>query len=409
MIKPIGGALWQWDTGRSVEISARPGCTVDEVHFYNGTTENALVGVLHDDGEKITAQIPNLFLQSANNLVVYSIMVDDDGEQTTESLTVCVNKKPKPDDYVYTETEVLTWKALDDRIKAIEEGGIPGGGECNIPRIETAVNGQPKINLRDLESGSYILYGYFEPYADSHISISADNSLISVIRKDAGSHIICLDPLNAKVVFFEVLVDTTQESGFAYTKKVISLLDVYDIMNSGESACNVPRFESSEATETGIRNLRELDSGVYILDGYWNAYPGADTYMPFDNRFVTVEKQTAGSQLFVYETLNAKVIFHEILVDETTEDGFTHTRTTIDLLSLHNTVTELSDCKIQLFGNETHNGSFVDLNGIISAPIVGSIDGNVVTLSGDLAKGTYEVKYMLADGTAVNIGTVEVV
>lgn len=209
-----------------------------------------------------------------------------------------------------------------------------GGGECNIPRIETAVNGKPKINLRDLESGSYILYGYFEPHADSHISISADNSLISVIRKDAGSHIICLDPLNAKVVFFEVLVDTTQESGFAYTKKVISLLDVYDIMNSGESACNVPRFESSEDTETGIRNLRELDSGVYILNGYWNAYPGADTYMPFDNRLVTVENQTAGSQLFVYETLNAKVIFHEILVDETTEDGFTHTMTTIPMLDV---------------------------------------------------------------------------
>lgn len=64
---------------------------------------------------------------------------------------------------------------------------------------------------------------------------------------------------------------------------------------------------------------------------------------------------------------------------------------------------------IELIGNENHNGSFVDINGIISAPIVGSVDGNVVTLSGNLAKGTYEVKYVLADGTLADIGTVEVV
>lgn len=230
MIKPIGGALWQWDTGRMVEISARPGCTVDEVHFYNGTTDNALVGVLHNDGEKITAEIPNLFLQSANNLVVYSIMVDDDGEQTTESVIIGVNKKPKPDDYVYTETEVLTWNALDDRIKAIEEGGIPGGSECEIKRIETAINGKPKINLRDLESGNYVLYGYFSPYKNSNISMSADHSLIGVCRKAAGSHIICVDPLNAKIVFFEILVDDTAEKGFTYTRTNIPLLELFALI-----------------------------------------------------------------------------------------------------------------------------------------------------------------------------------
>lgn len=63
---------------------------------------------------------------------------------------------------------------------------------------------------------------------------------------------------------------------------------------------------------------------------------------------------------------------------------------------------------IELVGNETHNGSFVNLNGIISAPVVGSVDGNIITLSGDLPKGVYEIKFMLVDGT-VDIGTVEVV
>ena len=229
------------------------------------------------------------------------------------------------------------------RLGRLEAGGTGTGGACNIPRIETAVNGQPKINLRDLESGTYIIYGCFEPYPNSNISMSADNSMVSVVKKDAGTHAICLDPLNAKIVFFEILVDDTTEKGYTFTRTIIPLLDVYNVLGNGGGACNVPRYESAEETEAGIRNLRELDSGTYILDGYWNAYPGADTYMPFDNRLVTVEKQTEGSHLFVFQTLNAQVIFHEILVDAAAADGFTHTRTEIDLLDMHNTVQSLAD------------------------------------------------------------------
>lgn len=235
------------------------------------------------------------------------------------------------------------------RLESLETNGTSTGGSCNIPRIETAVNGKPKINLRDLESGTYIIYGYFEPYPNSNISISSDNSMVSVIKKDAGTHAICLDPLNAKIVFFEILVDDTTEKGYTYTRTIIPLLDVYNVLGNGGGACNVPRYESAEETEAGIRNLRELDSGTYILDGYWNAYPGADTYMPFDNRLVTVEKQTEGSHLFVYETLNAKVIFHEILVDAAAADGFTHTRTEIDLLDMHNTALNAQEIKLSQY------------------------------------------------------------
>ena len=68
-----------------------------------------------------------------------------------------------------------------------------------------------------------------------------------------------------------------------------------------------------------------------------------------------------------------------------------------------------SGADIELIGNDTHKGSFVSINGIIGAPVVGSVVGNVVTLSGNLENGTYEVKYVLANGIEVSIGTIEVV
>lgn len=104
-----------------------------------------------------------------------------------------------------------------------------GGGSCNIQRIES-LDQEKLVNFRDLDSGSYMIYGYFSPYPNSDIAISADNSLIHVIWKAAGSHVICLDPLNAKIVFFEMLVDETQEKGYQYTRTIIPLLDLYGLI-----------------------------------------------------------------------------------------------------------------------------------------------------------------------------------
>lgn len=98
-----------------------------------------------------------------------------------------------------------------------------------IQRIES-LDTSNLVNFRDLDSGQYLIYGYFSPYANSDISISADNSMISVVRKDAGSHVICLDPLNAKIVFFEILVDESQEKGFTYTRTIIPVLDLHALI-----------------------------------------------------------------------------------------------------------------------------------------------------------------------------------
>lgn len=117
------------------------------------------------------------------------------------------------------------WKLL--YLKSLSGGG--SGGDCQIKRVES-LDTQNLVNLRDLDSGQYIIYGYFSPYENSDISISADNSMISVIWKAAGSHIICLDPLNAKIVFFEILVDETEPKGYQYTRTIIPLLDLYGLL-----------------------------------------------------------------------------------------------------------------------------------------------------------------------------------
>ena len=131
-----------------------------------------------------------------------------------------------------------------------------GGGECQIKRIES-LDQEHLVNLRDLDSGHYNIYGYFSPYENSDIAISADNSLISVVWKNAGSHIICLDPLNAKIVFFEILVDETEEKGYKYTRTIIPLLDLHGLLAS--DGIIVP---SSTEGSTKRFKLKVDDSGT---------------------------------------------------------------------------------------------------------------------------------------------------
>lgn len=132
MIEVIGGKLWQWDTGRTVKMTPKQGASIYEVHFDNGTTDNALVGVVKIENNEITSEIPNIFLQTSNIITVYSVCVDESGERTEESLTVSVNSRPKPDDYVYTETEVKTW----DRLEAEIHGAIDAIADAEQQRVE---------------------------------------------------------------------------------------------------------------------------------------------------------------------------------------------------------------------------------------------------------------------------------
>lgn len=124
--------------------------------------------------------------------------------------------------------EVLTAEHI-----AHMEAGI-SEAYTGIKYVESAVNGKPKVDLRDLESGVYMICGYFSPYKDSNISIGC-NDLVHVVRKDAGTHLMCVSPLNCKLTFFEILVDETNPQGYTYSRQNINVLDLYGLISRVEA------------------------------------------------------------------------------------------------------------------------------------------------------------------------------
>ena len=115
--KVIGTPLYQWETGRKMQVVPLTDMRVDAVHFSNlGDTEALVVKPREEDG-MIVADIPNVLLQSGRNIVVLSVNISDASVETLKDSIFSVRNRPKPADYIYTETEVWTAeKAVADAL-----------------------------------------------------------------------------------------------------------------------------------------------------------------------------------------------------------------------------------------------------------------------------------------------------
>lgn len=158
-------ALWQWDLNQQLTVAGD--CT--EVHYLDrGALSTLTVAV--KDGK---ADIPNILLQRPGRLVVYAYIIDAQDHHTKICEAFGISARPKPDDYVYTETEVKTWSDLQSQIgdladlatdekdslvaainEAAQSGGGGGGGESyELIKGITLLDDVGSIDITTNESG----------------------------------------------------------------------------------------------------------------------------------------------------------------------------------------------------------------------------------------------------------------
>lgn len=120
-IKVLGSPLYQWELGRKIEITPPANTGVDKVEFSHVVDTEALSVKPREENGIIVADIPNIMLQSGSPIFVYLVYTPVDSLETTASFVLSVIKRPKPADYVYTETEVWSYEALEARMKVLED------------------------------------------------------------------------------------------------------------------------------------------------------------------------------------------------------------------------------------------------------------------------------------------------
>ena len=107
--------VYQWDINVKLLLD-ESNESADEVHFSARFSRISLsVEVVHTaDSSYVT--IPNILLQKPNDIIAYSYITNADGSYTKYDTIIPVIARPKPSGYIYEETEILTWKTLDDKI-----------------------------------------------------------------------------------------------------------------------------------------------------------------------------------------------------------------------------------------------------------------------------------------------------
>ena len=105
--------FYQWDLDRQLVIDDP---TVTQVHFCNRTDDFSLVCEVYQQDGLNLVNVPNILLQEDWRINVYAYDVN----YTKYSETFEVERKSKPENYVYTETEILNYETLAEKIKQID-------------------------------------------------------------------------------------------------------------------------------------------------------------------------------------------------------------------------------------------------------------------------------------------------
>ena len=104
--------LWQWDTGRTLIVDA----DCSQVHFSNKVFGRSIdVNVAYG-----VAIIPDVLLQTDNDLNVWAFSGTAENGYTKISKTFKVNRRNKPADYVFTPVEQTTINQLKSDLANLE-------------------------------------------------------------------------------------------------------------------------------------------------------------------------------------------------------------------------------------------------------------------------------------------------
>lgn len=121
--------FYQWDVNQKItSAKLKEG---DEVHFANDRSGDAIVVKAYRHNAAVVADVPNILLQQTKKILVYRYVTDGDSELTVCDKTFDVISRPKPADYVYTESECVkvkdfVFKALEEAKKSGDFKGDPG-------------------------------------------------------------------------------------------------------------------------------------------------------------------------------------------------------------------------------------------------------------------------------------------
>ena len=144
--------LTQWDYGRVLEVRLENMPRTFEAHFSYKGFEDSLVVEVAPDSDVAIVPIPNIITTQDKDATCWIYYENETSGATYKTIILPITPRTKPSDYVYTETEVFTYKKLREELEA----KIATAGRVKtVNGIEPDDAGNITVEVADGFSGEY--------------------------------------------------------------------------------------------------------------------------------------------------------------------------------------------------------------------------------------------------------------
>lgn len=328
----------QWDLNRKIIVEDD---SITQVHFTNLLNKNALVSEVKNH----LADVPNVLLQDYGTILIYGY----DGNYTKYVEAFRVVRREKPEDYIYTETEVLNYNNLLERMNNIE-------GSIQQVVTDYLRENPPKVDLEGYATKEYV-----------------DNAIAAISAVDLSDYF-TKEEANAKFATKEEIPSTSGLATEEFVNRKVSGLASESYVDDAVAAIPQPDL-SGYALKSEIPSTAGLATEQYVNEAVSN---------------VSVDLTGYATETYVNEAVAG------IEIPEVDLSGY----------ALKSEIPSTAGLATETFVNEAVAGieiPEVDLSGYQEKLTAGdniTIEGNVISATGGSGGGSVAV-----DGTTIALNS----
>ncbi|MGN8741333.1 hypothetical protein ACTNC4_07080 [Collinsella sp. HCP3S3_B8] len=252
-LQVLDGDLWQWDTGREVEVV---GC--EQVHFAKSTTGTCYT--VEVAGNK--AKIPDELLQAAGRVYAWAYITDEaHGGRTRIEALWDVKRRAKPAEYIYEPSDQRTIEDAEtarDEAKAAQNAAEAArdravAAEVKGARATTLASGSEATAAME---GNVLVVGVPKGDALRYSDLTAEQ--IAELKKPATDAAAVVNKVNDEFKQIKASVETA-ENGRADAEAVRKEKET-------ERGRNETERKEAEAGRKTAEQKREQDSSKALSD-----------------------------------------------------------------------------------------------------------------------------------------------
>lgn len=259
--------FWQWDQGQRLSCDGLEAGV--EVHFaHHNAVAGALVLETYQEDGTVYVDVPDELLRVGGKMTVYVYLEHGSEGHTAYRQSFTVQARQKPEDYVYTPSEVKRWDELDARVAALEQGG-GGSVQANWSQNDESAADYVKdrTHYTEEQQKEILPETAYETAYDSNVQLQLtqltlydclESGKTYVVNFNGVEYVCTAFPLDDAMVFIGngVMGDVGDDTGepFLFANYASSLL------------CDFAVNNAEQDNTTGTVSITKIEEVVHQLD-----------------------------------------------------------------------------------------------------------------------------------------------